>query len=194
MASFQDAHAALLLNTALQFDFPPSPPAPPSVPPWAFGSASGGVRLMWALAVAAAVVLIALAVRVLRNRPAVSGAAAEAAPEAAAAAPLVSANAARVALGDADALAAAGRFGEAAHVLLACGVAAIGRRHPGLLRPAYTSRDITRLAGIPEAVRRTFGAIADTVELGLFGGRLLGEDDYARCRAVFVGSALAAAR
>ncbi len=186
VSSIAEAHAALLRNAALQFDLPAGldtpPPAMPHLP-----LGSGHVGLVWALAGAALIAIVALVVAYLRARPPPE-------PRSEAASGPVAAIAqgqARAALGDADRLAGQGLYLEAAHALLACGVDAIADRHPELLRPATTSRDIAGATALSEPLRLAFGRIAAAVEIGLFGGRAVGAEDYAACRRVFVDSALA---
>jgi hypothetical protein len=60
---------------------------------------------------------------------------------------------ARVLLADADALAAKGRYAEAAHLLLRRSVQDIEGSRPRLVRPALTSRDIAAHPGLPDAAR-----------------------------------------
>ena len=89
---------------------------------------------------------------------------------------------ARTLLEDADRLAAEGRFGEAAHLILFRSVEDIDGQWPNLVRPALTSRDIAAHPGLPEPAQRTFGDIARVVEGNVFGGRSLSADDFAFCR------------
>lgn len=85
-------------------------------------------------------------------------------------------------LAEADALAAAGRYGEAIHHLLLRSVEDIAKRRPRLVRPALTSRELAAATGMPAAARDLFARIAALVERSLFGGRPvgLGEWDTAR--------------
>ena len=92
---------------------------------------------------------------------------------------------ARLLLADADALAAAGRYDEAAHLLLLVAVQEIGARRPGLVRPALTAREIAALPALSPQARDVFGTIARIVERCLFGGRSIGANDYASIRAAF---------
>lgn len=97
---------------------------------------------------------------------------------------------ARALLADADRLAAEGRFDEAVHLLLQRSVEDIGRRRPGTLRPALTSRDIAGLPAVPPAARRFFATIAEAVERSLFGGRAAGADAWNACRQAYAEFAL----
>ena len=93
--------------------------------------------------------------------------------------------AARALLDDADRLAAAGRYAEAARLLLHRSVEEIEGRRPRLVRPALTSREIGRLDDIPEAARNTFSAIAGVVERSFFGGRDVDAAGFAECRRTY---------
>jgi hypothetical protein len=99
---------------------------------------------------------------------------------------------ARELLGEADALAAAGRFSEAARLLLFRSIADIDSRRPDLVRPALTSRDIAALDAIPGRPRSAFGRIAMLVERSLFAQRPLAADDWSDCRAAYEEFAFAA--
>ena len=96
-------------------------------------------------------------------------------------------------LEEADALAAAGRFAEAAHHLLLRSVEDIGRRRPGLVRPAITSRDLASAPVLPHRARQLFSGIAGVVERSLFGGRAVDAGDWAECRAAYADFARTAA-
>lgn len=92
---------------------------------------------------------------------------------------------ARLLLQDADALAAQGRFEDAAHLLLLFAIQEIGDRRPGLVLPALTSREIATLDALSPQARQIFSHIALVVERCLFGGRILSADDYAEVRRTF---------
>jgi hypothetical protein len=96
-------------------------------------------------------------------------------------------------LEEADALAGEGRFAEAAHHLLLRSVEDIGRRRPGLGRPALTSRDLARAPAVPERARQLFAGIAAVVERSLFGGRAVDAEDWAACRSAYADFARTAA-
>lgn len=213
---FAEAHRALLADPDVQFSM--RPVAPPAKPPgwlvalgrflnrvfapigraieWLFGllpdvwwarAIFGGLL---ALLAAALVTLIALRLRegrwrLPRRRRAVTVAAEPDVPDwTPGAAP------ARALLAEADALAAAGRFAEAAHLLLRRSVEDIARRRPALVRPALTSRDLAAADVIPAAARGLFAGIAAAVERSLFGGRPLGEPDWLAARAAYADFAL----
>ena len=94
-------------------------------------------------------------------------------------------------LEDADRLAAAGRYGEAAHLLLLRSVGQIGEVRPGLLSPASTAREIGGSQGLPERARQAFATIAQVVERSLFALRGAGESDWTRAREAYAEFALA---
>ena len=182
----EEAHATVLKESRLQFDLPDATPRPIPPEPWTFHFAWGGSALGWVIVGLACIIALAVVWRVWRTRPpkpAVSPTPVEQ--------PVIRRSVARATLAVADALAAQGRFAEAAHALLACGIEEIGRRYPSLLRPATTSRDIAGLDSLPAMIRTPFARIAAIVELGVFGDRPVAEDGYADCRVAFVTSALA---
>lgn len=94
-------------------------------------------------------------------------------------------------LDDADRLAAQGRFGEAAHLLLLRSVGQIRERRPGTVIPASTAREITALPQLPQAARTAFAVIAERVERSLFGLRDLDAGDWTVARAAYADFALA---
>ncbi len=100
---------------------------------------------------------------------------------------------ARALLREADALAEAGRYSEAAHLLLFRSIEEIESRRPKLVRPALTSRDIAGADAIPGGPRSAFASIVLTVERSLFGGRALGAQDWRECRAAYEEFAFAGA-
>lgn len=100
------------------------------------------------------------------------------------------AGASRALLAEADALARAGRFAEAAHLLLQRSVEDIARRRPALVRPALTARDLAAADAIPAGARGLFAGIAGLVERSLFGGRPVGDGDWQQARAAYADFAL----
>jgi len=95
------------------------------------------------------------------------------------------AGAARALLAEADALAAAGRFAEAIHLLLYRSVEDIEGRRPGLVRPAMTSRELAAAHDLPAVARGAFSRIARAVEISLFGGRAIDGDTWQSCRSAY---------
>ncbi|HEY3813230.1 MAG TPA: DUF4129 domain-containing protein [Caulobacteraceae bacterium] len=92
---------------------------------------------------------------------------------------------ARALLEEADRLAAEGRYAEAVHLILFRSIEEIQGRRPHLLRPALTSRDIASLEGLPRRAREAFVAIAEMVERSFFGGRPVDADGFGRCRQAY---------
>lgn len=93
-------------------------------------------------------------------------------------------------LADADRLAAEGRFGEAARLLLQRSVSHIADAQPGWLLPATTAREIARLPRLPQRARDAFGIIAARVERSLFAMRDLDAGDWQAARAAYADFAL----
>lgn len=184
--AFARAHRELLKDPAIQFDLPVvSQPEPPLIKldPGTFGSGDPGAApqiIFWVvLALAAAGLLYLIAVRLAgwrrRQRPLAEPESCwQPAPEPA-----------LQLLGDADALAAAGRYSEAAHLLLHRSIQEIDRRRPASVRKALTSRDIAGLPAIPHAPASAFARIVGAVERSLFGGRALDAADWSRCREAY---------
>jgi hypothetical protein len=92
---------------------------------------------------------------------------------------------ARLLLEDADRLAAEGRFDDAVHLLLLVSIQEIGDRQSGHLAPSLTSREIARLPALSALAQRIFSGIAQVVERSLFGGRTIGQAEFAHCRTAF---------
>ena len=95
-------------------------------------------------------------------------------------------------LREADAMAAEGRYAEAARHLLFRSIDDIARRRPRLVRPALTSRELSASDAIPTSARTLFTDIARLVERSLFGGRPVGLDDWTSARAAYADFALSA--
>lgn len=88
-------------------------------------------------------------------------------------------------LDEADILANAGRYDEAARLLLHRSIGEIDAHRPDLVRPALTSRDIARHPLLPTGPAAAFARIAALVERSLFACRPLGQDDWQDCRAAY---------
>ncbi len=93
-------------------------------------------------------------------------------------------------LDDADKLAAQGRFGEAARLLLQRSVGHIAEAQPGWLLPASTAREIASLPRLPARAREAFGVIAARVERSLFALRDLDSADWQAARSAYADFAL----
>lgn len=90
-------------------------------------------------------------------------------------------------LAEADALAAEGRYAEAAHLLLGRSLEDIASRRPGLLRPALTARAIRALEEIPAAARDCLSGIVIVVERGIWARRPVDADDWREARSAYEG-------
>jgi hypothetical protein len=90
--------------------------------------------------------------------------------------------AARALLDEAERLAAAGRYAEATHLLLQRSVEDIVERHPGLVRPSVTARDLAAAPAMPGRARDAFATIARVVEISLFGGSPVDLAGWRACR------------
>lgn len=93
-------------------------------------------------------------------------------------------------LDDADALAAAGRYDEATHLLLTRSVEHIANARPEWIVPASTTREISAIESLPARARTAFGLIAQRVERSLFALRSLDRDDWQAARAAYSDFAL----
>jgi hypothetical protein len=195
-AVFAEAHRALLADRAIQFDLPMRPELqPPGWLSWLLDFLSTdhpAMRLsLWVVAALLAVAIAALVAMRLKGRdwPWRHGAAADSAepdwrPEEAQA---------RELLGEADALAAAGRFSEAAHLLLHRSIADVDERRPDLVRKSLTSREVAALlcapvgarAPVPAKAGSAFARIAMLVERAFFARTDLGEPEWRTCRAAY---------
>lgn len=195
------AHHQLLADKDIQFSLPGAIKIEPSKPPaWLEGLANAignffsflgpvAVYLFW---IFLALVVGAILYYIIREftdftfpwqrKPADEEGEAEWVPDAAPA---------RALLAEADALAAQGRFAEAAHLLLLRSVEDIERRKPNMLKPSSTAREIAAAQSMPEKARGTFGLIARHVEASLFGGRALDSGGWDQCREAYGRFALA---
>ena len=192
------AWKAIRADQSIQFNLPPKPIEPREPPPgWlepvlnAIGSfiqwVGGGWQLiLWIIGIAIAVALLFALVPGLRDWLRERFAAKPDQPE-----PqwTPTETRARALLEDADALAAAGRFDEAVHLLLFRSIDDIVAWRGDVVRPADTSRDIARADALPPAARGVFAGIVAAVERSLFGGRALDDGDWQRARADYAGFA-----
>lgn len=191
---FADAHRELLGDGSVQFDLRPFEQEP--VPEWLkrlvemLQDAGPFFRfLFWAVVVLAAVALLYALARWLDGRDLLGRKKDAEAEEEPAWRPAEAP--ARALLKEADALAAAGRYSEAAHLLLFRSIEEIDRRKPNLVRPALTSRDIASAPSLPAGPRAAFAKIVMFVERSLFGGSSLGEADWGSCRQAYEAFAFA---
>ncbi|MEO6717087.1 MAG: hypothetical protein ABIM50_07540 [Novosphingobium sp.] len=93
-------------------------------------------------------------------------------------------------LADADQLAAEGRFGEAAHLLLQRSINHIAEAQPDWLLPATTAREIAVLPSLPQRAREAFAVIAARVERSLYALRELDATDWQAARSAYADFAL----
>lgn len=84
-------------------------------------------------------------------------------------------------LGDAEALARAGRYGEAIHALLLRTLEELTRRLDRPLPRSFTSREILGRVALPPEARDALAHLVTAVEVTHFGGAEPGPDDYAMC-------------
>ena len=176
-----EAHARLRAHADIQFDLPHA--EAPKPPTWHFPAMPALDFLFWPLvAIGVALILFLIARTVyIRTRTNTGEAVAEREAEKWRPEEKV----ARALLAEADAMAAAGRYDEAARLLLHRSLEDIAARRPRLLRPALTSREIARVPALPELVRSAFAAMAAPVERSLFGGRSLTRDAWEEARAAY---------
>jgi hypothetical protein len=188
---FADAHNRLLTDNSIQFDLPPAAMTQPDLPqyvpsdlpslPDPGGASPAAQILVWGALIILVLFLLYWVARGLkdwRRKPQAAAAAAEPGwrPEAAPA---------LILLGEADALAAEGLYGEAARLVLHRSIADIQAHRPALVRPALTSRDIAGLTALPGGPRAAFARIAMLVERSLFARRALAADDWRDCRTAY---------
>jgi hypothetical protein len=181
-AAFADAHRQMLGDASIQFDLPDY--QPPQVPNVSMHLGPALEVIFWLVVAGIVLALLYLIISKAsgwswrRRPPAGDAAAADASwrPDAAEA---------RELLGEADALAGEGRYGEAARLILHRSIEDIDDKRPDLVRPALTSRDICALDAIPPSPRSAFARIAMFVERSLFAGRSLHAGDWADCRAAY---------
>ena len=188
-AAYGETMAAANIQTSLP------PPAPePSPPEWLMTifEALGrffewsGPALKYALWVLAALLLLYFAYRLVPGFAAwVDRLRQRREPHEVGAIGIAEATAARARLADAEALARAGRFAEAVHLLLYRSIDDIAARRPGLVRPALTARDIAGAEGLPGTARTAFARIARAVEVSLFGGRPVDAAVWEECRQAY---------
>jgi len=96
-----------------------------------------------------------------------------------------------VPLADAEALAAAGQYAEAIHVLLLRTLEALARRADTALAPAWTSREILGRLPLAETPRGALSDLVSEAERCHFGGAEPSAADFVRCRERFHTFALA---
>lgn len=192
--SLTAAHAALVRDGAFQFERTTDvPPKPPGWLDWLVDLlAAAGPLLKWVFWIGVGLLVLLILyglgrelVRLGAPRPKPKPAPVELEPEW-----RPDVQAARDLLAAADALAAEGRFAEAAHLILLRSVEDIEARRPRSVRPALTTREIAGLSALPAAARPAFGKIARLVERSLFGGAMVGKAEFEDCRRDYEAFAL----
>jgi len=88
-------------------------------------------------------------------------------------------------LPEADRLAAAGRFGEAVHVLLIRALAKLSEGRGRSFADSATSREILRWKGLAPGERPPLGRLVEAVERSLFGGTEVDAEEYEDCRRAY---------
>lgn len=88
-------------------------------------------------------------------------------------------------LGDAEALAGQGRYGEAIHVLLLRTLEELARRVTVRLPRSLTSREILARVAVPDEARIALSDLVGAVEVTHFGSHEPSESDYLACRERF---------
>ena len=179
-----EAYTALRARSDIQFDLPPPPEItpPPPLPPIPLMQ----VVFWLAVAVGVAFLIYLILNKLADRRPREEAETTE--REVAKWRP--EEKVARALLAEADAMAEAGRYDEAARLLLHRSLEDIAKRKPKLLRPALTSREIARAGMLPDAVRDAFAAMAAPVERSLFGGRALDRAAWEGARSAYNDFAL----
>ena len=189
------AHARLLADPSIQFAWS-APPRPPAPPLWlqrlleaigrAIDWAAPGLRIgLWAVLALGVLLVLAILARQLWTRPDRRKPASPLNLQGLGSTTVQAARRAAVRLAEADALAAQGRYAEAAHLLLLRGVADVESGRPGRIRPSLTSREIAALTDLPPEPRAAFALIAQAVERALFGGRPLDASVWRSCREAY---------
>jgi hypothetical protein len=88
-------------------------------------------------------------------------------------------------LAEADALAADGRYAEAAHLLLGRSLEDIANRRPGLIKPALTARAIAHVEDLPGAARDALTSIVAAVERSRWARRAIDAGDWQAARSSY---------
>lgn len=86
---------------------------------------------------------------------------------------------------EATRLAAEGRYAEAVHALLLAAIRHFAERSRVSIQPSRTSRELVRLLPLGAEAREAFSDLVRTVELSLFGGAPVGQEEYERSLARF---------
>jgi hypothetical protein len=166
---------ALLDGSGYQRTLPGPQPPPDATFHWNLDLA----RLLVWLAYAGAAILVILAVVWLARRFGPGTDDVEVKPKDEAARPRPVA----IPTANAEALATAGRFGEAIHQLLLDTLGALSRA--ARLEASLTSREIVARVPLAPRAREALGGLVAAVEISFFGGEAPGEPEYRACRERF---------
>jgi hypothetical protein len=198
--AFAQAHAAMLADKSLQFQFTamrPQPPPPDWMRPLVEALQAVAPLLQYVfwggVIIVVGIIVYALARELARRMPSRTPEI-KAAKAAEAPAYRPTAARARALLEEADRLAGEGRYGEAARVLLHRSIEDLERIFTLTIGPALTSREIVSLEPLSAQGRNVFGAIAQAVETSLFGGQPLSAARFAECREAYAAFAFKGGR
>lgn len=86
---------------------------------------------------------------------------------------------------EAEALAGAGRFDEAVHVLLLRALDLLARQAGLTLPPSLTSREVLARLPLTPGARQALATLVEAVEVSRFGGRALNADAWQQARAAW---------
>ena len=186
-ARLAEAHKRLLADSSIQFDLPAY--VPPEPPKWIDPTVKFFKWLApafpWIFWGAIAIVVALIVYWLARNSDALRWGWRRKKDDTVVEEWVVDADVGRALLGEAEALAAQGRYAEAARLLLRRSVADIGTRLPQLLKPSLTARDIASAPVLPDNARPAFSAIARVVEVSAFGTRAVTVDAWEQCRTAY---------
>jgi hypothetical protein len=194
-AAVKDAHRQLLERKDIQFERPENPATPPpqaKPPGWlrgliAFLESMGPIfRLLFSLVIGAVILGVLWFIFGEAARVRFGG---KAKKQKAGVHELIDVRPdaidARSLLEEADALARAGRFAEAVHLILFRSITDIQKRLEGGVPRSLTAREIGDLRKIPETARRALHPIIAIVEHSYFGGREVDEAGWKKARASY---------
>ena len=170
----------ILKNPTYQKELLPAPDRPEREGRRKHVSAPGAFsRILLVAGLALLLILAATAaVAAFRRRTGTPQRAEVHAPEGAAAPP-------SVLMSEVERLAAAGRFGEAAHLLLLLAVVRMSAAKRTVAPASFTSRELVVVLPSGPEERLAFQELVERVELALFGGKPLQPEGFQRCLALY---------
>ncbi len=157
---------------------PPESPEPPSTPNWSLPDLS---YLLLAIAIGGFLLLVIYLLMKRTPLPAASTATPPTATRVATIAPTSEPVAPIGPIDDAERLAAAGRYGEAIHVILLRFLGELRHSAQVTMSDASTSREILRSGAVPPTMRGGLATVVGAVELCHFGGRNADEKLFRHC-------------